>query len=289
MAAVSHADSFTPPPASGLDAANRAGIHGWPGYIGGPECAAPTGPGGWDAPAFARIRAKGLRAPGIYVGLGSGQEAVALAKARGIPAGEVLWHDVETQWSMSHESGAEAQGWVGAVRAGGYKAGLYGTAAFVNTWGHLYDCVWAAGGAYYRSGPGGNPWPATPLDVPDCTPNHRPCGVQWWATHTEFGFTIDRSIMGPEFSAHPVGDDDVTPEQLLNLKRLPVWMERLHHETWPSDPNAQGNDIDVFATHIPDSLDFEPVITALHRTFENNHQPSTEEMIAAIRARLGMA
>jgi Rv2525c-like, glycoside hydrolase-like domain len=282
--AVAHADSFTPPSDAVLTTAVASGIHGWPGYIGGPECAAPTGPGGWDVSAFARIRDKGLRAPGIYVGLGSGQEAVSLARARGIPAGEVIWHDVETQWSMSNESATEAQGWVAAVRSAGYKAGLYGTAAFVNTWGHFYDVVWAAGGAYYRDGPGGNPWPTTPMAVPGCTPNRTPCGVQWWATHDEFGFTIDRSIMGPEFAAHALGDDDLTPAQLLNLKRLPIWMERLHHENWPSDPNAQQSDIDVFANQIGDDLNFEPVITALHGTFESNHQPSTEELIAAIRA-----
>ena len=79
----------------------------------------------------------GLRAPGIYVGLGSGAEAVVEARLRGIPTGELIWHDVETQWSMGHESATEAQSWVAAVRAGGYRAGLYGTAAFVNTWGHF--------------------------------------------------------------------------------------------------------------------------------------------------------
>jgi hypothetical protein len=67
---------------------------------------------------------------------------------------------------------------------------------------------------------------------------------------------------------------------------MAVWMERLHHEAWPGDPNAQENDIDVFARQIGDNLDFEPMLTALHSTFERNHQLSSEERIAAVEARL---
>jgi hypothetical protein len=283
---VHQLDSFTPPGDATLDTAKAAGVECWPGYIGGPEAAIV-----WPPDAFGRIRAKGLRAAGIYVGLGSGADAVACAQARGIPAGEVIWHDVETQWSMSHENAGEVASWVSAVRGAGYLAGLYGTAAFVNQWGAGYDCVWAAGGAYYRTGPGVDPWPATTLNVPNCVPNRRPCGVQWWATHDEFGIGVDRSIMDPEFaaSALPGGETDMTPEQLFNLKRMAVWMERLHHEVWPSDPNAQENDIDVFARQIGDNLDFEPVLTALHATFEGNHQLSSQERIAAIEARIAPA
>jgi hypothetical protein len=261
--AVAHADSFTPPPDTVLDAAKAEGIHGWPGYIGGPECAAPTGPGGWDASAFARIRAKGLRAPGIYVGLGSGQEAVSLARARGIPAGEVIWHDVETQWSMSNESATEAQGWVAAVRGAGHKAGLYGTAAFVNTWGHFYDVVWAAGGAYYRDGPGGSTWPATPMSVPGCTPNRTPCGVQWWATHSEFGFTIDRSIMGPEFAASALAVED-EDAMTLDHARLHVceWYMRIR-----ATPPAQ-SEVDGWASQLAGGANLEAVLAAFRATPE---------------------
>jgi hypothetical protein len=83
------------------------------------------------------------------------------------------------------------------------------------------------------------------------------------------------------------GDDDLTPAQLLNLKRIPIWLERLHHESWPGGENAQENAIDCFARQIPDSLDFEPVITALHGVFETNHQPSLWELEAAVRAKVG--
>ena len=92
---------------------------------------------------------------------------------------------------------------------------------------------------------------------------------------------------GPAVAPPATGEDDLTPDQLLNLKRLPVWMERLHHENWPSDPNAQENDIDVFARQIPDDLQFEGVITAIHQTFEKNHQPSQMEILQAIKAKVG--
>jgi hypothetical protein len=277
---VQQLDSFSPPSDAMLDQAKAGGVDSWPGYIGGPEAATI-----WPPDAFARIRAKGLRAAGIYVGLGSGAEAIAFAQARGIPRGEVVWHDVETQWSMSHENAGEVESWVSAVRGAGYLAGLYGTAAFVNTWGEGYDCVWAAGGSYYRSGPGANAWPVTPMSVPDCIPNRHPCGVQWWATHDEFGIGVDRSIMDPEFAANalPGGEADMTPEQLLNFKRLAVWMERLHHENWP--PGQV--DIDSFAVHIGDDLNFEPVLDALHRTFETNNQPSDWELLQAVKAKVG--
>jgi hypothetical protein len=198
---VHQLDSFGPPTDATLDQAKAAGVHSWPGYIGGPEAAIT-----WPRDAFDRIRAKGLRSPGIYVGLGSGPEAVSLSQQRGIPAGEVIWHDVETQWSMSHDTPAMAQAWVASVKAAGYQAGLYGTAAFVAQYGGFYDVVWAAGGAYYRNGPGGNPWPSTPMQVPGCVPPSRPSGVQWWATHDEFGIGVDRSIMDDHFGV-TTGDD----------------------------------------------------------------------------------
>jgi GH25 family lysozyme M1 (1,4-beta-N-acetylmuramidase) len=106
-----------------------------------------------------------------------------------------------------------------------------------------------------------------------------------------FGGTIhELAALGAGGTSMPsphTGDDDLTSEQLLNLKRVPVWMARLHHENWPSDPNSQVNDIDVFARKIPDNLDFAGVITAIHQTFETNHQPSTAEMVAAIEAKIG--
>jgi hypothetical protein len=222
-------DSFGPPTDATLDQAKAAGVHSWPGYIGGPEAAIT-----WPASGFERIRAKGLRSPGIYVGLGSGPEAVALAQQRGIPKGEVIWHDVETQWSMTHDTVPMAQAWVSAVKTAGYQAGLYGTAAFVSQYGSHYDVVWAAGGAYYRNGPGGNPWPTTPMQVPGCTPPSRPSGVQWWATHDEFGIGVDRSIMDDHFGITPTGDempDKQTADYLawtqffLGLGRMPEDME----------------------------------------------------------------
>jgi hypothetical protein len=85
------------------------------------------------------------------------------------------------------------------------------------------------------------------------------------------------------------GGDDLTAAQLLNIKRGYIWQERLHHENWPSDPNAQENDIDVFARQINDDLDFEPVTTALHQMFETNHQPTLFELLAAVRAKVGGA
>lgn len=199
---VHQLDSFSPPSNAILDQARAADVHIWPGYIGGPEAAIT-----WPRDGFDRIRAKGLRAPGIYVGLGNGPEAVALAQQHGIPRGEVVWHDVETVWSMQHDTPAMARAWVAVVKAAGYQAGLYGTAAFVNQYGGYYDVVWAAGGAYYRNGPGGNPWPSTPMQVPGCSPNARPAGVQWWATHNEFGIGVDRSIMDPHFGLTTAGDD----------------------------------------------------------------------------------
>jgi hypothetical protein len=115
-------------------------------------------------------------------------------------------------------------------------------------------------------------------------------GAYWNTLHPQAagsGGTIGHwEVLGA--TTFPSAEDvDMTPAQLLNLKRIPIWMERLHHENWPSDPNAQENDIDGYARQIPDNLDFEGVITALHATFETNHQPSQMELLAAVRAKVG--
>lgn len=220
---VHQLDSFSPPSDATLEQAKAAGVQVWPGYTGGPEAAI-----SWPADGFVRIRNHGLRAPAIYVGLGTPEEAVAQAQARGVPQGEVIWHDIETGWSMSHDTPAFAIRWVTGVLQAGYIPGLYGTAAFVNQWGHFYRCVWAAGGSYYRNGPGSNPWPATPLQVPACTPAGTPCGVQWWATHNEFGIGVDRSIMDDLFG-HSNGDvmDAQHEQQLLEWVAFRQYVDAL--------------------------------------------------------------
>jgi hypothetical protein len=185
-------------------ARDRLGVHIWPGYCGGPEAATV-----WPAGAWQAIRGEGLRAPVIYVGLGNGNEAATQAANRGLPHGEVVWHDIETGYSMSRMNPDFASGWVAAVRSAGYLAGLYGTASFANQWASRYDCLWVAGGPWYRNGPGGT-LPARVDQVPGMWLTRRPGGCQYWGTHDEPGVgTVDRSIMDGAFASLELGGEDV--------------------------------------------------------------------------------
>ena len=149
---------------------------------------------------------------------------------------------------------------------------------------HLWDAVYNSGATFPAAV---GPWRGHQVAIWQHANDERVPGFGPIDGDLFNGAIHELAALGAGGTSGTTGGDDLTPEQLLNLKRIPVWMERLHHEAWPSDPNAQVNDIDVFAKQIPDSLDFEPVITAIHRTFENNHQPSTEEIVAAVRAKLG--
>lgn len=90
-------------------------------------------------------------------------------------------------------------------------------------------------------------------------------------------------LYGIEVDASVGMEDDVTPSQLMNLKRSMIWPIRLRHEAWPPSQVA----VDSYAGLITDDLsNYEAVITALEQTFEQNHQPSEAELLAGFQQRL---
>jgi hypothetical protein len=109
-------------------------------------------------------------------------------------------------------------------------------------------------------------------------------GPLWNTLHPQQGGGIGHwETVGCLVPAAAPEEDVMTPAQLLNVKRIAVWMVRLQHENWP--PGQV--DIDAFAGQIGDDLNFEPVITALNQTFETNHQPSEFELLEAVKAKVG--
>lgn len=265
-------DSFSPPSPTILAQAKSQNVAGWWVYIGGPEAATT-----WPTTVAADIRNAGLTALAVYVGIGTGNDAVLKAQQHGFGHGDIIAHDIETAYSTGALTDAVATAWTNTVRAAGFRPVLYGTLTFVN--GEVashYDGVWGAGGAYYRTG--ANPPP--PLSAAGLT-QHPGCqGWQWYGTHTAFNIGVDSSIVDDWF----ILGDAMTASQLINIKRSMVIAERWRHEDWPTSQAS----VDAFATQILDDFsNYEAVITNMMTIFNTNNQPSLWEQVQALKGQAG--
>lgn len=225
-------DSAYPPTLAEAQAAKAAGVVEWAGYIPAPRVLH-----AWSKADFDVLRQAGLEP----VFISTGYDALAdvpSARACGIRPGEKLCLDVEAGWNDTYSAN-----WAGGVKASGYETELYGLRSETTAHGYAFDLTWFAD---YTGTP--------PASLPANT------GQQYENSHTEFGVSVDRSLMN-----EPLTHTTEIAELTLDLARLLVmgWYISILHRV-PSQA-----EVDFWAGKlVAPGANFEAVMTTFYQTPE---------------------
>lgn len=206
-------DSLQQPSPVQLQFAVNSGIHGWAGYLGGPERV----DGVWDKATFDNIASFKLSTAGFIVGLDDPNISVQRSGER-LPLGSVVGHDIETNFSVSRFTDAYAESWASTMRSAGFAPVLYGLPSLCKRFGSHYDGVWFAGGSYYRTGK--NPAPSDPRESGYAIANSHQAW-QWYGTHNFNGIGVDESVCDDFFAGVPMG------QMTLDVAQSVVFSTRL--------------------------------------------------------------